>query len=80
MKHLLLTALLLLSATNVLEEYIEVISSNRSSRRLINKKLQHTKRCIVPMFSYAANSALSPLINLGTQHDERSAQTWMKRV
>ncbi len=25
-------------------------------------------------------SALSPLINLGTQHDGRSARTWMKRV
>ena len=24
--------------------------------------------------------ALSPLINLGTQHDGRSARTWMKRV
>ena len=25
-------------------------------------------------------SALGPLINLGTQHDGRSARTWMKRV
>ena len=25
-------------------------------------------------------SALSPLINLGTQHNGRSARTWMKRV
>ena len=24
--------------------------------------------------------ALSPLFNLGTQHDGRSARTWMKRV
>ncbi len=24
--------------------------------------------------------AVSPLINLGTQHDRRSAWTWMKRV
>ena len=28
----------------------------------------------------AALLALSPLINLGTQHDGRSARTWMKRV
>ena len=26
------------------------------------------------------DSAVSPLIDLGTQHDGRSAQTWMKRV
>jgi hypothetical protein len=26
------------------------------------------------------DTALSPLINLGTQHDGRSARTWMKRV
>jgi len=25
-------------------------------------------------------SAIEPLINLGTQHDGRSAWTWMKRV
>jgi hypothetical protein len=55
-KHLLLTASRLLSAANVLEEYITVISSNQSSCWLIKKKLQHMKRCIVSMISYAANS------------------------
>ncbi len=42
-KHLLLTALRLLSAAYVLEEYIKVISSDQSSRWLINKKLQHMR-------------------------------------
>ena len=56
MKHLLLTALRLLSAADVLEEYIKVISSNHSSCWLINKKLQHMKRYLVPMILHAANS------------------------
>ncbi len=47
MKHLLLTALRLLSATNVLEEYIKVICSNQSSRTLIAKKSQHLKKFVL---------------------------------
>ncbi len=41
-QHLLLTALRLLSATTVLEEYIKEIPSDQSSRSLINRKTQHT--------------------------------------
>jgi hypothetical protein len=55
-QHLLLTASRLLSAANVLEEYIKEISSDQSSRSLINRKTQHMKRYIVPMIAYAANS------------------------
>ncbi len=40
----------------MLEEYIKVISINHSSPWLINKKLQHMKRYIVPMILYTANS------------------------
>ena len=56
--HLLLTASRLLSAANVLDEYVKVISSDESSRSLINKKSQHMKRYIVPMITYAANSVM----------------------
>ncbi len=56
MKHLLLTALRLLSVANVLEKYIKVICSDQSSCTLITKKSQHLKKYIVPMISYAANS------------------------
>ncbi len=55
-KHLLLTALWLLSAANVLEEYTKVICSNQSSHTLISNKSHHLKKYIVPMISYAANS------------------------
>jgi hypothetical protein len=55
-QHLLLTALWLLSAANVLEECIKEISSDQSSRLLINRKTQHMKRYIVPMIACAANS------------------------
>jgi hypothetical protein len=55
-KHLLLTASWLLSAANVLEEYIKVICSNQLSQTLITKKSQHLKKYIVPMILYAANS------------------------
>jgi hypothetical protein len=33
-----------------------------------------------PRFVLPRPPAVSPLINLGTQHDERSARTWMKGV
>ncbi len=46
--HLLLTASWLLSAANVLDEYVKVISNDESSCSLINKKPQHMKRYIVP--------------------------------
>jgi len=49
----MLTASWLLSATNVLDEYVKVISRDESSRSMINKKSQHMKRYIVPMITYA---------------------------
>jgi len=33
-----------------------------------------------PLVAHTSSSAVSPLINLETQHDGRSAQVWMKRV
>ena len=57
-RHLLLTASRLLSAANVLDEHVKVISSDESSCSLINKRSQHMKRYIVPMISYAANSVM----------------------
>jgi len=56
--HFLLTTSRLLSAANVLDEYVKVISSDESSHSLINKKSQHMKRYIVPMITYAANSVM----------------------
>jgi hypothetical protein len=74
MKHLLLTALQLLSAANVLKEYIKVICSDQSSRTLIVKKSQHLKKYIVPMMTYTANSvaeiskSLAPILSVNYVH------------
>jgi hypothetical protein len=74
MKHLLLTAPWLLSAANVLEEYIKVIGINQSICTLITKKSQHLKKHIVPMISYAANSvaeiskSLAPIPSVNYVH------------
>jgi hypothetical protein len=73
-KHLLLTALRLLSAANVLKEYIKVICSDQSSCTLIAKKSQHLKKYIVAMMTYAANSvaeiskSLAPIPSVNYVH------------
>ena len=78
--HLLLTASRLLSAANVLDEYVKVISSDESSRSLINKKSQHMKRYIVPMITYAANSvmevskSLAPIPSVNYVHRRMEAK------
>jgi len=54
-QNLLLTALQLLSATNVLKEYITEINSDPPSCLLISRT-QQLKRYVVPMIAYAANS------------------------
>jgi len=78
--HLLLTALRLSSAANVLDEYVKVISSDESSRSLINKKSQHMKRYIVPMITYAANSvmefskSLAPIPSVNYVHRRMEAK------
>jgi hypothetical protein len=73
-KHLLLTALQLLSAAKVLEEYTEVICSNESSCTLITKKSKQLKKYIVPMISYTGSSldeignSLSPISSVNYVH------------
>ena len=45
-----------------------------------NLRLAAREMNIVPGLHSTLVSDVGPLINLGTQHDGRSARTWMKRV